>query len=88
MKINPEITKAIAGLSESQIAEVCTAAKSRFALSVKQGAELEQDYFFRCLVEYAAEVKAGRPLEIGMHPKAEVLFERDYRAWYASPRAE
>lgn len=88
MKLNPEITQALAGLSETQIADVCAAAKRRLAGCAKQGAALESNFFFRCLVEYAAEVKAGRPLEIGMHAKAEVLFERDYRAWYASPRAE
>lgn len=88
MKLNPEITQALVGLSATEIADVCNAAKQRLAVSVKQGAELEPNFFFRCLVEYAAEVKAGRPLEIGMHAKAEVLFERDYRAWYASPRAE
>lgn len=88
MKLNPEITQAVRGLTPAQIAEVCTAASRRLALSVKAGADLEQNYALRCVVEYAAEVKAGRPLEIGMHAKDEVLFERDYRAWYASPRAE
>lgn len=84
--MNPRINEALAGLPQDAVTKISQAVLNRLKVAQRLGTENNQTFIERCYVEYAEEARAGRLLDESISPRETVLFTRDYRGLYTSPK--
>ena len=86
--MSTQFLQVLAQLSGDQVQVLVAATKAREKRLQASGVEFDRLFSERVFLDYAEEMLKDRPLEIGISDLESVIYERNYRGWYESPRQQ